>query len=87
MDEKKVSQYLGETINRADPEFVREQTGFAIGGVPPIGHSQPIETYIDEDLLAFSKVWAAAGTPRAVFEISPIDLVRLTQGKAVSVKP
>ena len=87
VDEKRISQYSGETIVRADPEFVRTKTGFAIGGVPPLGHNQPMETYIDEDLLNFADVWAAAGTPNAVFNLLSTDLVRISHGKVISVKP
>jgi prolyl-tRNA editing enzyme YbaK/EbsC (Cys-tRNA(Pro) deacylase) len=87
VDEKKISQYMGEDIARADPEFVRAKTGFAIGGVPPVGHTCPIETYIDEDILNFTTVWAAAGTPNAIFELLSSDLVKITRGKIVRVKP
>jgi prolyl-tRNA editing enzyme YbaK/EbsC (Cys-tRNA(Pro) deacylase) len=86
VDERKISDYAGEIISRADPDFVRRMTGFAIGGVPPVGHAQPMETYIDEDLLKFAIVWAAAGTPNAVFELLSNDLVKITNGKVVSVK-
>ena len=85
-DEGNLSVLSGEPIGRADPEFVRAVTGFAIGGVPPIGHPQPIETFIDEDLMQFDTVWSAAGTPHAVFESSPSDLVRVTRGKVVRLK-
>ena len=71
---------------RADPDFVRSVTGFAIGGVPPLGHTQPMETYLDEDLLQYSTIWAAAGTPKAIFELTPEDLQKMTGGKAVRVK-
>jgi prolyl-tRNA editing enzyme YbaK/EbsC (Cys-tRNA(Pro) deacylase) len=87
VDENMISQYMGEPIGRADPEFVRTVTGFAIGGVPPVGHAQPLETYIDEDLLQYSNVWAAAGTPNAVFELPSSDLAKFTRGKIVRVKP
>ena len=87
VDEDKISQYVLEKISRADPVFVHALTGFAIGGVPPIGHTQPIDTYIDEDLLNYTRVWAAAGTPNAVFELSSSDLVKITHGKIVRVKP
>jgi prolyl-tRNA editing enzyme YbaK/EbsC (Cys-tRNA(Pro) deacylase) len=87
VDEKKISQYAGDTIGRADPDFVRIMTGFAIGGVPPVGHTNPVETYIDEDLLQYTTVWAAAGTPNAVFELLASDLVKITSGKIVHVKP
>ena len=62
-------------------------TGFAIGGVPPVGHAQPLETFIDEDLLLYNQVWAAAGTPNAVFQVPAAELVKLTGGKIVQVKP
>jgi prolyl-tRNA editing enzyme YbaK/EbsC (Cys-tRNA(Pro) deacylase) len=87
VDEKSIKQYAGESIARADPDFVRSVTGFAIGGVPPVGHAQALETYIDEDLLQYEKVWAAAGTPNAVFELPSADLARITLGKIVRVKP
>ena len=87
VDENKISQYAGESIGRADPEFVRTVTGFSIGGVPPVGHAQPLETYIDEDLLQYTDVWAAAGTPNAVFQMPSSELVRITNGKIMRVKP
>jgi prolyl-tRNA editing enzyme YbaK/EbsC (Cys-tRNA(Pro) deacylase) len=86
VDEGHISQYVGETIGRADAEFVRTTTGFAIGGVPPVGHIQPLETYIDEDLLQYGRIWAAAGTPNAVFELTPARLLEMTTGKVVRVK-
>lgn len=85
VDEAKVSRLLGETIERADASFVREQTGFAIGGVPPIAHRiQPV-VFIDSTLLEFEEIWAAAGTPNAVFRLSPDDLVRLSGGAVSDV--
>jgi prolyl-tRNA editing enzyme YbaK/EbsC (Cys-tRNA(Pro) deacylase) len=72
---------------KADAAFVRATTGFAIGGVPPIGHAQPIETVIDEDLLGYDVVWAAAGTPRAVFAIAPGALVAASGGRVARVSP
>jgi prolyl-tRNA editing enzyme YbaK/EbsC (Cys-tRNA(Pro) deacylase) len=86
VDERSISQYAGESIGRADAEFVRAASGFAIGGVPPVGHVQPLETYLDEDLLQYKKIWAAAGTPNAVFELTPTTLEKLTGGKVVRVK-
>jgi prolyl-tRNA editing enzyme YbaK/EbsC (Cys-tRNA(Pro) deacylase) len=67
-----------EACGRADPEQVRASTGFAIGGVPPFGHTHPVRTWIDPHLLGFDQLWAAAGTPRHVFPISPQVLVDLT---------
>lgn len=87
VDEKRVSEYAGEAIGRADADFVRAVTGFAIGGVPPLGHAQKMETYLDEDLLQYKTVWAAAGTPNAIFELAPDDLQKMTGGRVVRVKP
>jgi len=86
VDEKKVAALLGEKIARADADFVREQTGFAIGGVPPVGHAVAPVTLIDEDLLQFETIWAAAGTPNAVFKLRPGELVELTGGRVAEVK-
>jgi prolyl-tRNA editing enzyme YbaK/EbsC (Cys-tRNA(Pro) deacylase) len=86
VDESVVGALLGEAISIADAGFVRQQTGFAIGGVPPVGHIKPLETFIDEALLSFGEIWAAAGTPRAVFRLTPEALVRLTGGRVVSVQ-
>ncbi|HEY9529720.1 MAG TPA: YbaK/EbsC family protein, partial [Anaerolineales bacterium] len=76
----------GETIGRADADFVRAVTGFAIGGVPPLGHLQKMETYIDEDFLHYQTIWAAAGTPNAIFELKTEDLQKMTDGKVAGVK-
>ena len=86
VDEKRISQYAREPIGRADADFVRAVTGFAIGGVPPVGHLQRMETYIDEDFLAYGTIWAAAGTPNAIFELKTSDLQKLTNGQVVRVK-
>lgn len=86
VDENRLQTYAGETIGRADAEFVREVTGYAIGGVPPLGHTRPMETWLDEDLLQYDSIWAAAGTPKAVFELTPRQLQLMTGGKPVTVK-
>lgn len=86
VDEKRISAYAGEGIGRADADFVRSVTGFAIGGVPPIGHIQTMETYLDEDFLQYQTIWAAAGTPNAIFELKTEDLQKMTGGKVVTVK-
>ena len=83
---KRIGEALGEPIDRADPDFVHQATGFAIGGVPPVGHTQPVETFIDEDLLQFETIWAAAGAPTAVFELTPTELVKLTSGRVLALK-
>ncbi len=85
VDEKKVRALLGEKIERADADFVREMTGFAIGGVPPVGHASPPVVVIDRDLEQFAEVWAAAGTPNSVFKVTPAELVRLTGGQVADV--
>lgn len=86
VDEKRISQYAGEAISRADADFVRTVTGFAIGGVPPIGHPHKLETYLDEDFLQYATVWAAAGTPNAIFELKTPDLQKMTGAKVARVK-
>ena len=86
VDEKRISQYAGEAIGRADADFVRSVTGYAIGGVPPLGHVQNMETYIDKDFLQYETIWAAAGTPNAIFELKTSDLQKMTDGRVVQVK-
>lgn len=86
VDEKKISSLLGEKILRADPGFVREKTGFAIGGVPPLAHSEAPVTFIDSDLLKYDSIWAAAGTPNAVFALRAVQLEDLTGGSFADVK-
>ena len=86
VNEKKIRQHISEPLSMAKAEFVREQTGFAIGGVPPIGHLNPLKTFIDEDLLQFEEIWAAAGTPHAVFKLTPDELKEITGGEVISVK-
>ena len=86
VDEKRIREYAGESIGKADADFVRAVTGYAIGGVPPVGHVQKIETYMDEDFLQYETVWAAGGTPNAIFELITSDLQTMTDGKIVRVK-
>lgn len=86
VNEKKIGQLMSEPITKADADFVREQTGFAIGGVPPIGHREQLETFLDEDLLQYEDIWAAAGTPHAVFKLRPSDLTAMIDCQVISVK-
>jgi len=86
VDVKRMKAHVGEKIGRADPAFVRERSGYAIGGIPPLGYLHPIDTYIDEDLLQYGKIWAAAGTPNAVFELDADQLEKMTGGKVIAVK-
>jgi prolyl-tRNA editing enzyme YbaK/EbsC (Cys-tRNA(Pro) deacylase) len=85
VDERCVKDLIGEKVEKADADFVREKTGFAIGGIPPLGHTQPIFTIIDEDLMQYEEIWAAAGTPHAVFPLTPGDLRRLTGGQVAAI--
>ena len=85
VDEAATAARLGEALERPDAAFVRTITGFAIGGVPPFGHASPIKTYIDADLLAHAEVWAAAGTPRTMFCISPQQLQCATAAEVLVV--
>ncbi len=85
VNERRLGELIGERIGKADADFVREATGFAIGGIPPLGHAQPVETLIDEDLLRYDEIWAAAGTPNAVFRLVPGELVKMTGGRLVAI--
>lgn len=85
VDEAKVAAAIGEPIGRADPAFVRTVTGYAIGGIPPLGHAQPLLTLLDRDLLAHGVVYAAGGTPHAMFPLAPADLLRVSGGTAADV--
>lgn len=86
VNEKRIAEYAGEPVVKPDADFVRAVTGFAIGGVPPIGHAQKMESYLDEDFLQYASIWAAAGTPNAIFELKTEDLQKMTNGKIVSIK-
>jgi Cys-tRNA(Pro) deacylase len=86
VDTRKLGVVTGRSVKRADADLVREVTGFAIGGVPPLGHTQSLPVYVDRDLLRFDEVWAAAGTPNTVFPIAPAELVRVTRGQVADVK-
>jgi prolyl-tRNA editing enzyme YbaK/EbsC (Cys-tRNA(Pro) deacylase) len=85
VNEKIISEYAGAKIAKADADFVREVTGFAIGGVPPIGHDQSIQTFIDADLLRYDEVWAAAGTPNAVFRFIGKISELIPEGRIIAV--
>jgi prolyl-tRNA editing enzyme YbaK/EbsC (Cys-tRNA(Pro) deacylase) len=85
VNEKRIEKLVAEPLGKADADFVREQTGFSIGGVPPVGHRQQLETFIDQDLMQYKEIWAAAGTPNAVFGLSPGDLVKMTKGKITQI--
>ena len=78
VDTNRLAEAAGGPISRANADIVRTATGFSIGGVPPVGHATPLATYLDRDLLQYDRVWAAAGTPNAVFPITPDELQRIT---------
>lgn len=86
VDLGKLGTIVGASISRADADRVRRDTGFAIGGVPPLGHARELPVYVDRDLLRHDLVWAAAGTPNAVFPIEPEALVRVSGGRVVDIK-
>ncbi|HXF55722.1 MAG TPA: YbaK/EbsC family protein [Hyphomicrobiaceae bacterium] len=85
VDEKHVASAIGETLKRPDAAYVREVTGYAIGGIPPLGHATRLTTFIDRDLLSYETVWAAAGTPDSVFCVAPAALAAATDATTVSV--
>ena len=80
VDLKQFRNQFGQALKRADPQEVRKETGFAIGGVAPIGHLKQIDTWLDEALLEYDVLWAAAGAPNAVFSVTPKDLQTMTNG-------
>jgi prolyl-tRNA editing enzyme YbaK/EbsC (Cys-tRNA(Pro) deacylase) len=86
VDERKIETLIGEPLGKADADFVRQHTGFVIGGVPPVGHPGQLPAFIDQDLMQYQELWAAAGTPHAVFRLGPEDLVRITRGQVVDIR-
>jgi prolyl-tRNA editing enzyme YbaK/EbsC (Cys-tRNA(Pro) deacylase) len=85
VNELRLGEWVSEKVEKPDADFVRSVTGFPIGGVPPVGHDQPLRTFLDQAFLGFDEIWAAAGTPNAVFRIAPSDLIRVTGGEVVSL--
>lgn len=86
VNETTLSTHAGEPIAIADADYARQHTGYAVGGVPPIGHVEGLRTFVDEDLLSHQEIWAAAGTPHAVFRLTPAELKNMTGGQVVSIK-
>jgi len=85
VNERVIEALIGEPLGKADADYVRQRTGFVIGGVPPVGHAEPLQTFIDQDLLGYAEIWAAAGTPNGVFRLTPEDLVRMTGGQVIKI--
>ncbi len=86
VDERKLALLAGEEVRLADPDFVREQTGYSIGGVPPLGHAAEVTSYMDEDLIEYDQIWAAAGSPRAVFAVDPRKIVEVTGAQVAPIR-
>jgi prolyl-tRNA editing enzyme YbaK/EbsC (Cys-tRNA(Pro) deacylase) len=86
VNEKSIRDYIGEPVTKPDAAYVLAQTGYVIGGIPPVGHKTDMACLIDEDLLQYAAIWAAAGTPYALFQLSPDQLVAMTRGRVVAVK-
>jgi prolyl-tRNA editing enzyme YbaK/EbsC (Cys-tRNA(Pro) deacylase) len=85
VNEKLIESIIGQKIEKPNAEYVKEITGFAIGGIPPVGHKNKIKTFIDEDLMKYEELWAAAGTPFAVFNINPKNLLKITDGILIKI--
>lgn len=85
VDEKALQALAGEKVNKAGADEVRSLTGYVIGGVPPLGHAQPLATYVDASLLQHDLIWAAAGHPKAVFALTGAELVTITGGAVVAI--
>jgi prolyl-tRNA editing enzyme YbaK/EbsC (Cys-tRNA(Pro) deacylase) len=85
VSESLIAEQVGEAIKKADADYVFQHTGFVIGGVPPVGHLEPLRAYIDQDLMQFPEIWSAAGNPHAVFRLTPAELVRITGAEVVKV--
>ena len=86
INEDRISSLVSEPVKMANPDFVKSKTGFSIGGVAPVGHLEKPEIFIDEDLFKYKEIWAAAGTPHAVFKLTPQELEKITGGRVISVK-
>jgi prolyl-tRNA editing enzyme YbaK/EbsC (Cys-tRNA(Pro) deacylase) len=85
VSEAKLEALLGEPVRMGDPKFVREVTGYAIGGIPPVGHAQKLNTIVDAHLMALDGLWAAAGHPNSLFPLTPDELVKMTGGRIAEV--
>ncbi|MET3193728.1 YbaK/EbsC family protein [Gottfriedia sp. OAE603] len=86
VNEQQIELLLNQKLGKADAEFVRVHTGFVIGGVSPIGHKNTLLTFIDEDLFQYEEIWAAAGHPKAIFQLTPKELLEMTKGTVVNIK-
>lgn len=85
VNEEKIEKFVNEKIEKADANFVKDKTGFGIGGVPPFGHIKKIQTFIDKDLLKHKEIWTSAGTSNSVFKLTPEQLIKITNGKIINI--
>lgn len=85
VNEAVLAELIAEPVDKADAEFTRRHTGFAIGGIPPTCHVERLQTFVDADLLQYPEIWAAAGTPHAVFRLTPDDLRKMTAGTVATI--
>ena len=85
VNETVLAELIAEPVEKADAEFTRRHTGFAIGGIPPTCHIERLQTFVDADLLQYPEIWAAAGTPHAVFRLTPDDLRKMTAGTVAAI--
>lgn len=86
VNEETIAKMVSQPVRKASANFVLEKTGFAIGGIPPVGHKDKLRTFIDQDLIKLAEIWAAAGTPHAVFRLTAEELVKMTEGQVISVQ-
>ncbi|MBC7188766.1 YbaK/EbsC family protein [Candidatus Aerophobetes bacterium] len=86
VNERKIEEVVGEFVKKADPQFVLNETGFKVGGVPPVGHLKKPLTFIDRDLMKYQEIWAAGGSSNAVFKLTPQELLNITGGEVICVK-
>ncbi|WP_108307398.1 YbaK/EbsC family protein [Metalysinibacillus jejuensis] len=86
VSEERVATFIKAPLAKANAAFVREHTGYAIGGVPPVAHKYPLRILIDEDLWKYETIWAAAGHPMAVFQLTPDELLQMTKGEVTKIK-
>ena len=86
VDTKKISKTIGFKLKQAKADLVKQKTGFAIGGIPPVAHTEQLQTILDEDLKLYDEIWAAAGTPHSVFQLTPTSLKELTEGNWLDIR-
>lgn len=86
INERKLKSVLGEKVEKPEPEFILEETGFESGSIPPVGHNKDIITLIDEDLMEYNVIWVEAGIPHALFSLTPKELLEITNGEIIDLR-